>query len=57
MSSMSRTIGRNMSRFIASHALKMGRLICPKCGKVLHRKRLSLRKVVCDGCGFQGRMK
>lgn len=57
MSSLSRTIRRGMARHAGRSALATRKMICPKCGKKLKRKWLSLRKVQCAGCGFQGRVK
>ena len=57
MSSLSRSIRREMRRSAEQRALASGRLICPKCGKKMQRKGLSFWKVSCTGCGIQGRVK
>jgi predicted RNA-binding Zn-ribbon protein involved in translation (DUF1610 family) len=57
MSSMARSIRREMKRNSGRIALAAGRLTCPKCGKRMARKGLSFRQVKCVGCGLQGRVK
>ena len=58
MSSMVRSIRRNIIREGALGAAQTGRLTCPKCKQaVLKHKNLVSRKMECPNCGWKGRIK
>lgn len=57
MSSMIRSIKRQMTRDNGRAAVAASRIKCPKCGRKMVRKGLSFKKVYCVGCGFQGAVK
>ena len=57
MSSMSKTIKRQMARNDKNDLLLFGRVACPKCGRALHKRTPFGRGVKCHKCGFEGKMK
>lgn len=58
MSSMCRSIRRNMRRESALGAAQVGKLTCPKCkNATLTRKNIVSRKMICPSCGWRGRIK
>lgn len=58
MSSMVRTIRRNMICEAARSLLKDGKLTCPKCKNAsLQGKNMISRKMLCPICGWKGRIK
>lgn len=56
MSSLSRTIARNMARAGTIEAVSKGYVKCPKCGQALKHQSKTGRGVACK-CGWRGRIK
>ena len=57
MSSSIRSMARQMRREAAKDALNLKRIRCPKCRKPLQHRSLLGKKVLCPGCGWEGRIR